>query len=202
VSDLLLSIFYRSFGIICFARRTSLVSTYMLMRISLSLPVVLVLLSGCASIVSKSSRPVTITSSPIGAKVTISKSSGVPIQVGETPMTVTLETSNGFFTKAKYTVEATKPGYQTSSAVISADLNGWYFGNIVFGGLIGLLIVDPATGAMWKLDDTYSVNLAPTKKVALSNGETVHVVSISDIPTHLRSKLVKVGRLASGSIRN
>jgi hypothetical protein len=33
-------------------------------------------------------------------------------------------------------------------------------GNIVFGGLIGLLIVDPATGAMWKLEETQVINLA------------------------------------------
>ena len=34
-----------------------------------------------------------------------------------------------------------------------AYLNGWYIGNVVFGGLIGLLIVDPETGAMWRLDE-------------------------------------------------
>ncbi|WP_174263189.1 CsgG/HfaB family protein [Citrifermentans bemidjiense] len=41
-------------------------------------------------------------------------------------------------------------------------MNGWYWGNIVFGGVIGLLIVDPATGAMWKMDDTLMVPLSPT----------------------------------------
>lgn len=30
-------------------------------------------------------------------------------------------------------------------------MNGWYIGNLLFGGIIGLLIVDPATGAMWTL---------------------------------------------------
>ena len=30
--------------------------------------------------------------------------------------------------------------------------NGWYLaGNFIFGGLLGWLIVDPATGAMWNL---------------------------------------------------
>ncbi len=32
-------------------------------------------------------------------------------------------------------------------------MNGWYAGNIVFGGLIGILIVDPATGAMWDIKE-------------------------------------------------
>ena len=33
--------------------------------------------------------------------------------------------------------------------VLETRMNGWYLGNIIFGGLIGALIVDPATGAMW-----------------------------------------------------
>lgn len=147
---------------------------------------------GCASIVSKSQRPVTVTSSPSGAKVTIKKSNGVAIQTGETPLTVTLETSNGFFQKASYTVEAQKAGYQTATSVFQAEVNGWYFGNILFGGIIGMLIVDPATGAMWKLEDTYSVNLVAAKKVALKSGEVVSLVSLNDVPNHLRSKLVPI----------
>ena len=31
-------------------------------------------------------------------------------------------------------------------------------GNLVFGGLIGYIIVDPLTGAMWKLDERFVVN--------------------------------------------
>ena len=34
---------------------------------------------------------------------------------------------------------------------IDGAINGWYFGNIIFGGLIGMLAVDPATGAMYTL---------------------------------------------------
>jgi hypothetical protein len=40
-------------------------------------------------------------------------------------------------------------------------MDGWYIGNILFGGLIGILIVDPLTGAMWKLDDVVYGNLSP-----------------------------------------
>jgi hypothetical protein len=151
-----------------------------------------VTLCSCASIVSKSSRPVTITSSPSGAKVTLSKSSGVAIQTGETPMTVTLETSNGFFSKAKYQVEASKPGYETARTEIAAGVNGWYFGNLLFGGVIGMLIVDPATGAMWKLEDVYSVNLPSAKKISLKNGKSVNAIELAQVPLHLRNSLVRV----------
>ena len=38
-------------------------------------------------------------------------------------------------------------------------MDGWYIGNILFGGLIGMLIVDPATGAMYNLPDRVDINL-------------------------------------------
>jgi hypothetical protein len=118
-------------------------------------------LSGCASIVSKSNWPVTVQSNPSGAKCVIAKANGVEMHSGETPMTVTLDASDGFFSSAKYIVNCSKDGHQKSSSEISAYLNGWYAGNIVFGGLIGLLIVDPATGAMWRLDETHIVTMTP-----------------------------------------
>lgn len=117
-------------------------------------------LSGCASIVSKSNWPVTVQSNPSGAKCNVVKANGVQLHTGETPMTVTLDASSGFFSSAKYTVTCTKEGHQSSTSELSAHMNGWYIGNIVFGGLIGILIVDPATGAMWRLDETHIVNLA------------------------------------------
>lgn len=121
-------------------------------------------LTGCASIVSKSQWPVSVTSNPAGAKCTISKTSGVAVHTGNTPMVVTLDSSDGFFSSADYTLSCEKEGYATSEAKIEGHLNGWYWGNIVFGGVIGLFIVDPATGAMWRLDDTAVVNLeAPIK---------------------------------------
>jgi hypothetical protein len=59
----------------------------------------------------------------------------------------------------EYIVNCSKEGHQKSTSELSAHLNGWYAGNIVFGGLIGLLIVDPGTGAMWRFDETHTVTL-------------------------------------------
>lgn len=41
-------------------------------------------------------------------------------------------------------------GYKTYETRLEKKFNAWYIGNIVFGGLIGI-IVDPITGAMYKL---------------------------------------------------
>jgi hypothetical protein len=120
---------------------------------------VTVSLTGCASIVSKSSWPVTIQSNPRGARCVVAKENGKELHSGETPMTVTLDSGDGFFQRAKYTVSCQKAGYQTASTNAESHFNGWYLGNIVFGGLIGMLIVDPATGAMYRMDDTQIVKL-------------------------------------------
>ncbi len=50
---------------------------------------------------------------------------------------------------------------------LEATLDGWYIGNIIFGGLIGFLIVDPLTGAMWKLPEQAMTSL-PTGETSIS----------------------------------
>jgi len=117
--------------------------------------------TGCASIVSKSQYPVSITSSPPGAVAVIKDHRGVEIHKGITPTLVALRAGKGYFSKARYTLTCEKAGHYPSSVQVSAGLDGWYFANILVGvgGLIGMVIVDPLTGAMWKLDDTVHVNL-------------------------------------------
>lgn len=112
-----------------------------------------VYLGGCASIVSSSSRNVTISTEPAQAKIEIFDKENKTIHTSETPHTLSMDASAGFFQPAAYRIKATKDGYFPMEADLKASMNGWYFGNLLFGGLIGILIIDPATGAMWKLDD-------------------------------------------------
>lgn len=132
-------------------------------------------LTSCASIVSKSNWPVTISSDPTGAKVTIKKMDGTTAHEGITPFTVTLPSDAGFLDRANYRVEFVKEGYESSEQLMAAKINGWYFGNIVFGGIIGFLIVDPATGAMWKLNDTFVVSLPELPKQPALEAITANV---------------------------
>lgn len=144
-------------------------------------------MTACCSIVSKSQYPVTISSNPPGACFTLKKSNGMAMSTGTTPATITLNSSDGYFKPAKYIVEFTRKGV-TQSVPLNASINGWYFGNILFGGLIGLLIVDPATGAMWKLDDNA---IATFNQTAGVNSEESHrVVSIDKIPISMRKHLI------------
>lgn len=109
---------------------------------------------GCASIVSTNSRQVTVTSNPIGADVLISRLDGEAIYRGTTPTTLSLETGAGFFVGREYDVTVTSAEFGERTTRLLSRVNGWYFGNILFGGLIGLLLVDPATGAMFTLSKT------------------------------------------------
>ncbi|MEE4251447.1 MAG: SHOCT domain-containing protein [Alcanivoracaceae bacterium] len=127
-------------------------------------------LSGCASILSDSEYPVSINSNAPGAVVVVKNRSGMEMHRASTPALVTLSAGDGFFKKAKYTMEFEKEGYTPATQNIEASMDGWYVGNIIFGGLIGLLFVDPATGAMWKLPEAAHGNLVmdPQYQAALS----------------------------------
>lgn len=108
-------------------------------------------LCSCASIVDGGRRKVHIDSNPTGAQVTIYNSHDEKESVNTTPFLARLDRHRGYFAGEEYRLVFQLAGYQKTEATIKSSLNGWYFGNIVFGGLIGFLIVDPVTGAMWTL---------------------------------------------------
>lgn len=118
-------------------------------------------ISGCASIMSSSRRTVTFTSEPTGATVCVRDTrTGNVVQSGQTPFKVPLSSSAGYFDPARYEVEYSKPGHIGSTSELQARMSLWYPGNLLFGCLPGLLLVDPLTGAMWRLDRRHHANLA------------------------------------------
>jgi hypothetical protein len=149
------------------------------------------LFSSCASIVSKSSYPITINSAPSEAKIVIKDKKGIEIFSGQTPATLKLKAGSGFFGKARYQVTFTKNGYDTKTVPVEFKLDGWYFGNILLGGLIGMLIVDPATGAMYKLETEF-LNETLVQSTASVQKEELKVYAINEIPTEWNNHLVKV----------
>ena len=67
----------------------------------------------------------------------------------------------------------------------------YYIGNIVFGGLIGLLIVDPATGAMYKLPETTAATLQPNNTSAAHESQ-LNVMDIAAVPANIQSQLQRI----------
>ncbi|WP_338877195.1 hypothetical protein WBJ53_16280 [Spirosoma sp. SC4-14] len=64
--------------------------------------------------------------------------------MGITPMVVKL------LRKDTQAIKVEMEGYNPYEIVLTRKVDGWIAGNIIFGGLIGL-IVDAADGAMYKL---------------------------------------------------
>lgn len=150
--------------------------------------------TSCASIVSKTSYPVTVDSSPRGAEVTITDRRGDLVFGGKTPVLVKLKSGAGFFKNAKYSVKISKEGFTSKTVELRATLNGWYFGNLVFGGLLGLLVVDPLTGAMYKLKQT-DVNETlqnDIKTASVTQTPQLRIYDINEIPESWKRKLVAI----------
>ena len=146
------------------------------------------LAAGCASIVSKSDWPVTFKSNPSGAKIVVRDHKGTELHTGTTPLTVTLHASKGYLQAATYNFEVTQEGFKPATGTVNAGLNGWFFGNFGFGGLIGFLVVDPLTGAAFKLPPEASVDLMPIQTADTTPSLTI--LTLNEIPDHLKSQLI------------
>jgi len=146
---------------------------------------------GCASIVSGTRQNIVINSVPSGAQVKIVRFGATQAKVvdweGMTPSIVPLKR------KYDYLVNVSVQGYKTAEVILESGSNGWVWGNLVFGGIIGL-IVDFSNGAAKKLKpNEISVTLA---KITDTMGEEnvymvlqgrddqgkLHVLSVQLIP--------------------
>ena len=151
--------------------------------------VITIMLLGCASILSESQYPVTFDSNPSGAHLKIVNRAGDTVYEGTSPTTITLEASSGFFRGERYKVVASVNG-GSSTSTLTPTLDGWYIGgNILFGGLIGWLIVDPATGAMYKLPSKHTTTIGSKKS---SIDLRLHVANIADLTLEQRASLVAI----------
>ena len=158
----------------------------------LQLVAVLVASFGCASIVSKSKYPISLTSKPSGAEVTVvNMRNNVTIFNGETPTYVVLKSGHKYFRRSKYQVSFRKDGYEPLVLPIEFGIDGWYFGNALFGTLIGFLIVDPATGAMYRLKTEFIV--ANLEALTASKAkETLRIYSLDEVPREWDDHIIRL----------
>ena len=70
-----------------------------------------------------------------------------------------------------------KAGYKTSEVRIHSTINGWYFGNLLLGGVIGMVVVDPLTGAMYTLSpDHIQETLTPTQRSGIKKAGGLGII--------------------------
>ena len=136
----------------------------------------------CATIVSGSRQTIKFNSVPASATVYINE-----VEVGKTPVEQNLKRNQ------EYEVLIKMDGYKNYKTTLTKKFNEWYVGNILFGGIIGL-VVDPITGAIYKLSPNEVMTRMEDDKsnvVFKDNGDDVHVSVSLDIDPEWE----KVGQL-------
>jgi uncharacterized protein YceK len=111
--------------------------------------IALIMLSGCASIMSGRHAEVAINTNAPNARVVVRDKRGQHVASLHTPATVTLRRKDKLIFPARYTATIEAPGYQPASVPIRSTINPWILGNVVVGGIPGL-VVDNVTGAAWR----------------------------------------------------
>ena len=115
--------------------------------------------TGCATIVANGEDPVHFASDPPGAQVTVWDENGDLVHQATTPFQVELDAHAGFFDPMRYRARFEQACFVPVEAYFGGEIEEWYFGNLLFGGVIGMLVVDPASGEMWKIDEDIGVAL-------------------------------------------
>lgn len=108
------------------------------------------LVVGCATIIGGgSTQVVNFDSNPKGAEIWIGQNKNGKVvdlvNTGEvTPHSMEIPRKNAV-------IVFKKEGYEDTNVVLTQSVNGWFFGNIIIGGLLGSSI-DSSTGANMKYD--------------------------------------------------
>jgi hypothetical protein len=111
--------------------------------------------TGCATITKGSSQSITINTDPPGANCTMSREGAMIGAVAQTPGTLLVEKD-----KDAITVNCKKEGYFESALAMEASIQGMTFGNILFGGIVGVAI-DGVSGALHQYPPMLTVLLTP-----------------------------------------
>lgn len=121
-------------------------------------------LTSCATLVHGSHQAISIASNPNNAYIWIDRQ-----YMGVTPMVV------GMTRNDNHIVRIELEGYQPYEVIFSKGISGWIFGNVVFGGVIGVAI-DAFTGAMYKLTpDQIQANLCANQMMYSKNSHESYV---------------------------
>ncbi|MDH5638472.1 MAG: hypothetical protein OEZ04_08275 [Nitrospinota bacterium] len=141
--------------------------------------------SGCATIIDGGPQSIQISSDPTGADITVlNMNTGDIVTQSATPYTAVLERGAGYFTRGMYQITLNMPGYKEQTFIVEGAVNigPYVFGNILAGGPIGSLIVDPITGAMWKLEPTSIHSLMSQEDTVPEQGKELALVITTDAP--------------------
>ena len=125
------------------------------MRVGLAVVVSVLLMtltSGCASVMASGPRKIPIASQPAGATVSIYNRANELVTSQTAPFVAQLSPKHKFFRGQRYRIVFEMEGYEATEVQLKSRVGPWYLGNLLIGGPAGFLIIDPATGAMFRLE--------------------------------------------------
>jgi hypothetical protein len=125
---------------------------------SISLLMVLItiaFLTSCSSIFNGDMQEVQVKSTPATAKIFLNGN-----YLGETPGVIKLKRGE------THIIEIKKDGFQTFKITTSKTITGWFWGNLLCGGVLGF-IIDLATGNAYDVEPAY-INAVLDKGVGMN----------------------------------
>jgi hypothetical protein len=124
-------------------------------------------LTGCASIMHGTTQEVGISSSPTNARVIVDNQPR-----GTTPLVARLSRGDNHIVRIELA------GHAPFEATLTKKVSGWVWGNIVFGGIIGLA-VDAMTGGLYNLTpEQLSGQLARQGASAQLQADGIYVILV------------------------
>jgi len=139
------------------------------------------MLGACGTIMHGTSQDIGISSSPTGAQIKIDGATSA-----QTPFVAKLSR------KDNHVIHIAADGYAPADLTITRGTSGWVWGNLLFGGLVGLA-VDAISGGLYKLSpEQLTTTLANQTRTSVApTKDGVYVVLVRDVP----KEWVKVGQL-------
>jgi len=140
-------------------------------------------LAGCATVMEGSGQSVSVSTNPAGALCNVDRVGTHLGTVSSTPGSLHIDKS-----KNDISVSCTKDGFQPASISQSPKFVGTTFGNVLIGGLIGV-VVDAASGANFEYPAEVRLDLAPISPPAAPVAEvpitptTVSLPASSEAPS-------------------
>jgi len=126
------------------------------------------LFTGCATLFGGGpQQKVTVSSDQPKAHFLIKDKNGQVAFDGTDPGELTLSKNT------TYSVEVTLDGYAKQTVTIGQGINGWFWGNLCIGGVLGF-VIDWATGSMWDLQPT---KLSVKLHTAMAKSDLGYVVT-------------------------
>jgi hypothetical protein len=121
------------------------------------LVVAALLASGCATITKGTTQAVTLHTDPEGATCDVTRELKTVASLAATPGQVHVDKAFGALD-----VSCRKTGHQPTELRVDSEVQGWTFGNILLGGVVGFA-VDAASGAMREYPQFITLTLVPAE---------------------------------------